>query len=166
MCYDDTVRSLLLVLAALAAGCSRPAPPTLTPERVSVTRIDMTGIALDIAMSATNPNSVDLTAGGISSHVVVDRRHDVGSVTLPQTVTLPAGQTTKLDVPVTLKWSDVGVLAQLAATRGAVPYAVDGTLEMGGSLLHVGVPFHLDGVITHEQIVGAMMNSLPLPLPR
>ena len=61
-----------------------------------------------------------------------------------------------------MTWSDVGVVAQLALSTGAVPYSVDGTLEMGGGLVNVGVPFHLDGTITHAQIVGAMMNSLPI----
>jgi hypothetical protein len=58
--------------------------------------------------------------------------------------------------------TEFGLLAQLAMSSGAVPYAVDGTLEIGGELMHVGVPFHLGGAISHEQIVGAMMNSLPL----
>jgi hypothetical protein len=91
----------------------------------------------------------------------VGKTHDVGTITLPKSITLPAGKTTRLEVPVALKWSDMGVLAQLATTTGAVPYSVDGTLEMGGSLLHVGVPFHVDGSISREQIVGAMMNPVP-----
>ena len=160
--YDGTVRTRFWVVAALVAGCSKPSPPTLTPEKVSVARIDLTGIVLDVSMSATNPNSVDLTASDVSSRVVIDA-HDVGSVTLPHTVTLPAGKTTRLEVPITLRWSDLGVLAELAATSGSVPYRVDGTLEMGGALLHVGVPFHFDGTMTHAQIVEATMNSLPAP---
>ena len=114
-------------------------------------------------MSATNPNAVDLTASAVSSHVVVDKTHDIGTVTLPKAITLPAGTTTHVDVPLALNWSDVGALTQLALSTGAVPYTVDGTLEMGGNLLHVGVPFHFDGTITHAQIVGAVMNSMPLP---
>lgn len=155
------MRVVLLVVATLAAGCAKPAPPTLAPEKVTVTRLDVTGIALDVSMSATNPNSSDLSASGVSSHVVVDKTHDAGTVTVPEAITLPAGKTTTFDVPLTLKWSDMGVLAQLAVSTGAVPYAVDGTLEMGGNLLHVGVPFHLDGTITQAQILGAMMNSMP-----
>jgi len=149
-----------LVTCVLAASCSKPAPPTLVPERVSVTRIDMTGIALDVAIGATNPNTVDLTTSGVSSRLVVDKSHDVGTVKLPSTILLAAGKTTPIDVPVELKWGDVALLAQLAMSTGAIPYAVDGSLEMGGSLLHVQVPFHLDGSITHAQIVDAMMNSV------
>jgi LEA14-like dessication related protein len=151
------------LLAGLALACSKPAPPTLTPEKATLTRIDLTGVALDLALSATNPNSSDLTATGLSSHVVVDKTHDVGTVTVPKSITLPAGQTTKLDVPVSLSWSEMGLLAELAASKSAVPYSVDGTLEMGGSLLHVGVPFHFDGTISQQQIAGAVMKSLPLP---
>jgi hypothetical protein len=151
----------LLLVGLLAAACSKPAPPTLVPERVAATRVDMTGITLDIVIAATNTNSIDLSASSVSSHLVVDKTHDVGTVTVPKAITLPAGKTTKVQVPVSLRWSDVPLLAQLGASTGAVPYTVDGTLEMGGDLLHVGVPFHLEGAITHEQIAGAVMNSLP-----
>jgi hypothetical protein len=156
-------RAVLLLVGALAAACSKPAPPTLAPEKAVVTRVDLSGIAFDVVVDATNPNSVDLSATGVSSHLVVNKTHDIGTITVPKTVALPAGKTTKLEVPVALKWSDVGLLAQLAATTGAVPYSIDGTLDMGGDLVHVGVPFHMDGTISHEQIVGAVMNSLPIP---
>jgi LEA14-like dessication related protein len=163
--YSAGMRALFSTAAGvtLAVACSTPSAPTLAPEKVAVNRVDMTGLALDISMSATNPNSVDLTASGVSSHVVVDKTHDVGTVTLPTAITLPAGKTTRVDVPLTMNWSDFGALAQLALAAGAVPYTVDGTLEMGGNLLHVGVPFHFDGTITHAQILAAMMNSVPVP---
>jgi hypothetical protein len=130
---------------------------------VTVTSLDTTGIALDLRINATNPNPVDLTTSGVTSHLVVDQSHDVGTVTLPRTIVLAAGKTVNIDVPVTLKWADVALLAQLAMSTGSIPYTVDGSLEMGGNLLHVTVPFHLEGAVTHAQILGAMMNSLPIP---
>jgi hypothetical protein len=155
------VRVALITSAALLAACSKPLPPTITPDKIAVTRIDATGIALDLTMSATNPNSADLTAADVTAHVVLDKTHDVGTVTLPKLLTLPGSTTTPIDIPVALKWADMGLLAQLAASQGSIPYAVDGSLEMGGSLLHVGVPFHVEGAITREQMAGAVMNSLP-----
>jgi LEA14-like dessication related protein len=164
-CHSVGMQAILLAASGLtlATACSTPSAPTLAPEKVAVNRVDMTGLALDISMNATNPNSVDLTASSVSSHVVVDKTHDVGTVTLPQAIILPAGKTTRVDVPLTMNWTDFGALAQLALSAGAVPYTVDGMLEMGGNLLHVDVPFHFDGTITHAQILGAVMNSVPVP---
>jgi hypothetical protein len=159
---DLPVRLFLVSACALAIGCAKPDPPTITPEKVVVTHIDMAGIALELTMSAANPNSVDLTASDVTSHLVIDKTRDLGTVALPKSTTLLAGKATEIDVPLTLNWGDMGVLAELATRTGAVPYTVDGTLELGGSLLHVGVPFHLDGAITRDQIVAATMNSLPL----
>jgi|GEM_PF-588297 len=166
---SSSVRSIVLLLAlvlatALVAACSKPAPPTLAPERVTVDGVDPSGLALTVSIDATNPNSAALTASNVSSHVVV-AGHDVGTVMVPESLTLPARKTTRIDVPVKVSWSDMGLLAQLGASSAPVPYSVDGTLELGGSLLHVAVPFHLDGSISHQQIVGAVVNSIPL-LPR
>jgi hypothetical protein len=147
----------------LAVACSKPAPPTLDVDRLAVTRIDLQGVALDATISATNSNSVDLTVNSVTSHLVLDKTHDVGTVTIAKAVTLPAGQKTSIDVPVTMTWTDVGSLAQLSSSAGAVPYAVDGSVELGGSLLHVAVPFHLEGSFTHQQIAAAMMSALPHP---
>ena len=157
------MRIPLVLLAAVASGCSKPAPPTLVPDKVTLTRIDLTGIAIDVSLNVTNPNSVDLTTTDVTSHLVVDKTHDVGTVTLPNAMTLPASQTTRIDVPMTLSWPDMGLLAQLAMSNVAVPYSVDGNLALGGSLVQVRVPFHVDGSITRDQVVGAMMNSLPKP---
>ena len=161
-----TTRCALFLAAVLAAfvGCSKPAPPTLTPQRVSVNGVDSSGLALTATIGAANPNSSDLTVSDVSSHVVV-QGHDVGTVTVPESLTLPAGKTTTIDVPLKMSWSDMSLLAQLAASDAPVPYSVDGTLELGGSLLHVGIPFHLDGTITHQQVVGALVHSMPM-LPR
>jgi hypothetical protein len=152
----------LAVLGAIAAACSRPLPPTLTPERIAVTRIDTAGIALDVAMAVTNPNSVDLIADEVTGHLVLEGGQDLGSVMVQKSVALPASRTTEVEVPLALKWTDMGALAQLAARAGAVPYSVDGTVEVGGAL-HVAVPFRLTGVITRDQVLAAAMQSFPLP---
>ena len=49
----------------------------------------------------------------------------------------------------------------LAQTTGDVPFVVDGTVTIGGSLLSVGVPYHLDGTVTHAQLVSTALRSIP-----
>jgi hypothetical protein len=157
------VRSGLLIalVGAVGLGCSKPAPPTLTPQRATLAQITPLGLDLSVELSAMNPNASDLAAQSVTAHVVVDNRIDLGTLTLPQAVTLPAGKATALDVPLSVKWNDLAALAQLGAENRSVPFSVDGTLKMGGTLLDLTVPFHIDGTATHEQIVRAAMSSLP-----
>lgn len=155
------MRILLLGAIAAAFGCSKPAPPTITPERATVTSVDMFAVHLDVALTAINPNSVDLPVRDVTAKVVVDQKFDLGTATIPNGVTLPAGKATKLDVPVSVKWTDMGALAQLAAASATIPFTVDGTVDLGGALLAVSVPFHIAGTVSHDQLVGAALNSLP-----
>ena len=135
-----------------------------------MTQLGPQGIDLTLAVNATNPNGIDLASQGMTAHVVLDRTIDLGNASAPQAVTLPAGKTTLINVPISVPWNSVVALVQLGAKSGPVPYAVDGTVMMGGALLNVSLPFHLDGTVTHEQVVSATMHSLPaipgLTVPR
>jgi LEA14-like dessication related protein len=155
----DSVRFSFLIVLPIAFGCSKPQPPTITPILATLTRIDANGVELRVELAVANPNSVDLSATEISSRIALNKTLDLGTVRLPKAVTLPAGQTTKIDAPVSVKWVSVGALAQLAANGAAVPYSVDGTLDLGGALLRVGVPFHIEGSISRDQLVSAAIHS-------
>ena len=80
---------------------------------------------------------------------------------ISQPFRLPAGQVTRLSVPTTLALRDVPVVLGLAASNRDLTYDVNGTLNVGGDSLNVNLPFHLSGVLTHEQLLQATMNSLP-----
>lgn len=153
----------LVVALVGAVACSKPSPPTVSLDRVALTRIDAQGIGLDATISATNTNSIDLSVSAVTSHLVLDKTHDVGSITIDKPLSLPAGQKTSIDVPVTMTWSDIGTVAQLTGGTAAVPYTVDGSVQLGGNLLHVSVPFHLEGGFTHQQIAAAMASGLQHP---
>jgi LEA14-like dessication related protein len=150
----------LIVLMTAAVACSKPEPPTLVPEKATLVRIDPHGIELAVELTATNPNSVDLTASEITSRLIVGNEQ-VGTVTLPRTTTLPAGSKTKIAVHMSISSPNIASLAGFAATGNAVPYSVDGRLDMGGALVHVWVPFHFEGSIPHDQIVSAALTSIP-----
>jgi LEA14-like dessication related protein len=120
-------------------------------------------VAFDVVLATTNPNDFDLTAGDVTAHFVLDGRIDVGTATFPQTVTLPANTTQDIDVPLSIHWGDLLPLLEIAASqRPTVPYAVDGTLSLGGGdLIRIPIPFHLEGTATREQIARATINSIP-----
>ncbi|MGA7120883.1 MAG: LEA type 2 family protein [Polyangiaceae bacterium] len=149
---------------AAALGCSKPDPPSLVPERATLVRIDSRGIEWRVELEATNPNPLDLTVTNVTSHIVLGNA-ELGTLAFPGITTLPARKTTRLDVSVPVSWPNLAVLAQLAAAGNAVPFFVDGTVDLGGSLLHAGVPFHIEGSVSRDQIIRAALQSIPGSTP-
>ena len=152
----------VLVLVLLAAfGCKKPDPPTLTPKQATVTGLTLAGVDLQLDVDALNPNSFDLQAQRVTARVVVDGKYDVGTVTVNSGLTLPAGKSVTISVPVSVKWTDLTQMVTLAAANRPIPYTVEGTATIGGSTLNVDLPFHLDGTLTQAQLTQAALNSLP-----
>jgi len=145
----------------LALACGRPKPPTITPEKGEVTSVGPDGIQLTLALTVDNPNRIDLSARSVTGRVLLDGKHDLGTVTVSQPFRLPSGQRTALSVPMTVAWKDLGVVLALAASNRNLPYDVDGFVSVGGDSINVNLPFHLSGVVTHEQLLKATLNSLP-----
>jgi LEA14-like dessication related protein len=158
------MRAWLLALLVLA-GCARPDPPQITPEKVAIGAVTPTGVELRATMQAFNPNGFDLTAQEVKAKITLNRTYDVGSVASSKTLTLPSGKTTTLEVPLAVTWTDLPQVIALAALAESVPYAVDGTIAVGGQTLHLDVPFHLEGTLSHAQLVEATKRSLPFPVP-
>jgi LEA14-like dessication related protein len=144
----------------LLASCSRPAPPTLSPKSVSVASISPAGLSLDVALDATNPNSIELSAQSAKASVTLDGSIPLGSATLASPVTLPAHATTAIHMPLTVTWDNLAAFVSVAASGKDVPYTVAGTAAVGGADLHVDVPFTIGGTLTHAQIVKVTQASL------
>jgi len=157
------MRALLLGTAALfAVACSKPVPPTLTPKSVTVTSISPAALGLEVKLDATNPNAIDIPARNVTAHVVIEQRIEVGVATVEQNVTLPANQTTELKAAVSVPWTSIAPLVSLGLSdQRWYAYTVDGSLALGGDLLQVSLPFHLEGKVSRDQIVRATLSSVP-----
>src|SRR5689334_18078330 len=97
--YNSIMRRLLPAFAfacSLALGCSRPDPPTLTPEQATVTHISPDGLDVDVKLEAYNPNSIDLSARSVKAKVTLDGKYHVGDVKTAAGVKLPAHKRTQL----------------------------------------------------------------------
>ncbi len=155
---------LTLVLAI--AACAKPEPPQITPESAQVTAVTPTGFNLLAQLDAFNPNKVDLSIQSVEAKVTLNHTIAAGDVTSSTAFTMPAGQHTKVPVPLTMQWTDLPAIAMLAASPGDIPFDIEGTVAVGGELLHANVPFHLSGSMTHQQLVEATRRSLPAGLFR
>jgi hypothetical protein len=162
-----TIATLMFV-----AACSKPLNPTLVPERVEFVSVGMTGVNVKVHIAATNPNRSDLEVRSLTGKVRFDGANDVGSTTIEHALTLPGKKTTSFEAPLALAWAKMPALMATVATERDVPYEVEGTVNLGGDLLNVTVPFKIAGVATHAQIVRAAASSFvnlpgfaPVPVP-
>jgi LEA14-like dessication related protein len=150
-----------LFLAACLTACSRPEPPTLTPEKGEVSSVGPDGIHLVLHFGVKNPNRYELSARSVTGRVKLAGQYDVGSVTVTQPFQLAPGKTTPMMVPMTVGLKDVPLVLGLAATNETLPYDVEGTVNVGGENINVDLPFRLSGLVTQEQLLKATVNSLP-----
>ena len=148
---------LLLTLLA----CKKPEPPVLTPKGATVVGVTAAGVDMRAQLEAYNPNAVALTARSVTATLKLDGKYDVGTVTIPHAIELPAGARVILDVPLSIKWNDFAPLVAVAASNHDVPYQISGTVNVGGDKINFDLPFKVDGKMTHDQIVSATMRSLP-----
>src|SRR5688572_3688800 len=67
--WKTGLASMILVIALSA--CSRPQPPTLTPEVARVVAVSATGLDIDVEVKVDNPNTIPLTAEMVSGTLFV-----------------------------------------------------------------------------------------------
>jgi LEA14-like dessication related protein len=153
-------------VALLLAGCAKPQPPELTVKQVKVSRVDFMGVEIAVDVDAFNPNSIELSARRVTGQVVIDGRYDLGTVTVERPMVLPAKAKTSISAPIALSWQNVTVLGAIATSNRPVPFAVSGTVNIGGERLNIDVPFTAQGIITPQELAQAAAHSLPAGLPK
>lgn len=157
----NVARPLLVAALALAAGCVKPEPPTVKPISGRVSAISNQGITVEAKLEAYNPNSFDIKVKSFTAKIVLDTNLDIGTVSSPQAVTLPAGKKKQFDVPIQVKWNDAAALVPLGLSNRDVPYEATGHVKISAESLDVDLPFRVTGVVTHQQIVQAVGRSIP-----
>jgi LEA14-like dessication related protein len=150
-----------LGLAACNRGCAKPEPPTVRPVSGRVTGINNVGLEVEAKLEAQNPNDFDIQVRSFTSTVTLDQKVALGPVTSNHPVTLPANKKKIVDLPITVKWQDVQSLAPLALSSRDIPWEAEGTVKIDAESLEVSLPFKVNGVVTHQQLVSAVSKSLP-----
>ena len=157
----SSARSLLVLAALAVAACSPPEPPTFKPISGRVTAITADGLDIEAKVEAYNPNDFDIPVESCTATVTLDHKYNVGTVTMPRPVTLPAQKKKLVDLPISLKWNDVASLAPLALVNRDIPWDADVKVKVDAKATDVVLPFKVSGVVTHQQIVTAVGRSLP-----
>jgi LEA14-like dessication related protein len=146
---------------ALCAGCSRPKPPTVTPESVQVTSLTPTVLDLLAKLDVHNPNGFPLIVHGVSGKLVLDGNVDMGTAQTTSGVSVPANANQRVSVTLSVPWRNLAALAPLVLEGKPVSYRFDGKATVGGNSLNVDVPFTLTGSLTSAELLQAGLKNLP-----
>lgn len=152
-------------LAASLLACSKPEPPTLTPEGAKVKSIGPKGLELELTIEVDNPNAVPLRARSVTADVTVGGSVKLGEVTVETPVKVPAKGTGTVTAPISLGWQNAASVAVLAATRETIPFTVAGTANVGIEDVRFDVPFEAGGTLTRAQLMSIGAGAVPIPIP-
>lgn len=136
----------LLLAAGLTTGCAqlRFEPPTTALISVRVADVGLEGGALRLELDVHNPNLYELRTTRIAVGVDLESTN-FGNVELTEPVRLPAGETTRVAVPLNFRWSGVGAGARALLSRGSVRYTLVGKLFANTPLGDREIPVRSSG---------------------
>ena len=146
------VAVFVLLVAALAltlAGCSSIARPTLTVESVTMNGLSAEGVELLVGIKVTNPNDFTAEATGIlytlemNGVEVLDGRQD-------NPVSVPAGGSAEVSVPVTLRWGGGAGALQSILDGGEQRWKLHGRVTVRSGLVQKTFPFSESGTFTTQ----------------
>jgi LEA14-like dessication related protein len=148
------VPTLVLGAAACATlgqyGFQRPG---VVLEAINVTGLGLQGGAMDLLLDVHNPNGYELRTTRIAVGIDLEDTH-FGDAALTRAYVLPAGDTTRIVVPVTFTWSGIGSAARGLLARGAARYRLDGRIDLDTPIGSRGLDVGAEGTVTMRNIVG------------
>jgi LEA14-like dessication related protein len=156
MSFPWRIAGPLLLLGAGACatlGQYRFERPSVTLAAIEITGLGLQGGALDLLLDVHNPNSYDLRATRIAVGIYLEGTH-FGDAALTQAPFFPAGETTRLEVPLTFSWNGMGSGARGLLARGTVQYRLDGRFDFDTPIGPRGVDVSGGGQVTLRNLVG------------
>jgi len=148
-----------LGLSAVAAACSKPQPPSVTPHVVRVTGVGARGLDLDVELQVHNPNSFPLSAEAVEGTLYSTHDQKLGEGRSSPSKAIPANGSSIVASTVHVAWENLPALAPLLAVE-RIPYEFRGDVTLGGESIHVRLPFTLSGELTRAQLLEAGWRGL------
>jgi LEA14-like dessication related protein len=133
----------LLVFTSGLSGCRTLAraafkEPIVTLRDVRLTGVSFTGGALEVVLGVHNPNDYRLDATRLTWKLLVDSA-EVGSGSLDNALSVRAGDSTVVTLPVRFTFAALGAVARQLQGTGGVDYRLVGDLTVAtpvGSVVH------------------------------
>ena len=156
------LRLLPLALLALAA-CSAIAErafsrPTIAVRGVKVRSVGITGGSIEVALHISNPNPYPLPVQRATYTFALADSTEIGRGESAAAFTLPAHDSTVVQLPLDVSWQGLRAAGRDAARDGTVDYRLTGSVTIDTPVGNPNVPFESTGRFTPPP---SLVRSLP-----
>lgn len=156
-------RTLGLALILSLAGCSLIAEraftrPTIAVRGVKVKSVGLTGGSIEVTLSIANPNPYSVPVQRATYVFALADSTEVGRGESAVAFTLPAHDSTVVQLPVDVSWQGLRAAARDAQQDGTIDYRLKGSVTLDTPIGNPDVPFEAVGKFTPPP---SLVRSLP-----
>lgn len=139
----------VLVLAACSAIAERAfSRPTILVRGVKVRSVGLTGGSIEVSLQISNPNPYPVPVQRATYRFALADSTEVGQGESATAFTLPAHDSTVVELPLDVSWQGLRAAARDAARDGTVDYRFSGSVTLDTPVGNPNVPFESAGRFT------------------
>lgn len=161
--------SLLLSVLILLNGCAQlnsdafksiVKEPAVSVKNIAVTKVNLNSVDLNLALDVANPNSFRLALAGYDYRIRFNERELVKGTT-DQGFNVPAKQSSLVNVPFSLSFSEVMQLLNSVGASNTLNYEVDANMRLDSPVLNLfNIKSHKKGEITIPRLPDVSFSDL------
>ena len=150
---------ILLALAACSAIAERAfSRPLIAVRGVKVRSVGITGGSIEVSLHISNPNPYPLPVQRATYTFALADSTEIGRGESAAAFTLPAHDSTVVELPLDVSWQGLRAAARDAARDGTVDYRLTGSVTIDTPVGNPNVPFESAGRFTPPP---SLVRSLP-----
>jgi LEA14-like dessication related protein len=118
--------------------------PSFVLRGVMISPRSFTEVKLLVSLDAQNPNRLDLTLKSLECTIYLNHE-EIGKGRLENEILIPSSSRTRIEVPIEVKFKDMGGSLKAIFTGGNLPYKIEGKADVGTALGSLSFPFSEEG---------------------
>lgn len=160
---------VLTILLALLNGCAELSSdalksvvtePEVSVKNIAVSNVKLDSIDLNLLMNVSNPNSFRLALAGYDYRIRFND-HELVKGSTDKGFNVPAGQSSLVEVPFTLGFSDVMKLLDSVGDSNTLNYEVNADMRLDAPVLNLfNIKSHKKGEITIPRLPEVSFGDL------
>ena len=120
--------------------------PSFSLRKVSLSQISFTESNLLLDLDAQNPNRYNLTLKSFEC-IIYLKNEEIGNGRLEKEILIPSASTTRIQVPLNVKYKDLKEILKVLFAERDLPYKLEGNANVSSVFGSLNFPFSKDGRI-------------------